>query len=47
MLDGVLAVGDPISVLPRFFHLLWSNELMMDLTVPLHMSAIVSLPEAM
>ncbi|MFB4309052.1 TnsA-like heteromeric transposase endonuclease subunit [Actinomadura sp. GTD37] len=47
LLDGVQAVGDPISVLPRFFHLLWSHELVVDLTVPLHMSAVVSLPEAM
>jgi hypothetical protein len=41
---GVEEVGDPIEVLPRLFHLLWSRDLVVDLTVPLHMSAMVSLP---
>jgi hypothetical protein len=39
-------VGDPIAVLPRLFHLLWTRELVVDLTVPLHASAIVTLVEA-
>ncbi|MEO3825075.1 TnsA-like heteromeric transposase endonuclease subunit [Actinomadura sp. B10D3] len=43
--DGAQRVGDPIAVLPRLFHLLWRQELVTDLTRPLHMSATVSLPE--
>ena len=45
LLAGAREVGDPIAVLPRLFHLLWLRELVVDLTVPLHMSAIVSLPD--
>ena len=29
--DGVAEVGEPISVLPTLFHLLWSQELAVDL----------------
>ncbi|WP_211328450.1 hypothetical protein [Thermomonospora umbrina] len=39
-------IGDPIAVLPRLFHLLWSRELVVDLTVPLHMAAMMSVPAA-
>ncbi|HXA60891.1 MAG TPA: TnsA-like heteromeric transposase endonuclease subunit, partial [Streptosporangiaceae bacterium] len=35
LLPGVEEVGDPIAVLPRLFHLLWSRDLVVDLTVPL------------
>lgn len=45
LLAGARAVGDPIAVLPRLFHLLWSHELTADLTAPLHMSTVVSQPE--
>jgi hypothetical protein len=36
LLDGALAVGDPIAVLPVLFHLLWCQDLTVDLSVPLH-----------
>lgn len=42
--EGAERLGDPIAVLPRLFHLLWSRDLSVDLSVPLHMAAIVSLP---
>jgi hypothetical protein len=45
LLAGAERVGDPIAVLPRLFHLLWAHELVVDLTVPLSMSAMVSLAE--
>ncbi|WP_309237361.1 TnsA-like heteromeric transposase endonuclease subunit [Actinomadura sp. BRA 177] len=45
LLAGVEKVGDPISMLPRVFHLLWSQELTVDLSTPLHMAAVVSLPD--
>jgi hypothetical protein len=32
LLEGVLAVGDPIAVLPVLFHLLWRRWLVTDLT---------------
>jgi hypothetical protein len=32
LLDGALAVGDPIAVLPVLFHLLWRGQLATDLT---------------
>jgi hypothetical protein len=32
LMDGVLAVGDPIAVLPVLFHLLWHRWLVGDLT---------------
>lgn len=41
LLDGVLAVGDPIGVLPVCYHLLWRHDLVADLTVALHDDAIV------
>lgn len=33
LLDGALAVGDPIAVLPVLFHLLWCARLVTDLAV--------------
>lgn len=36
LLAGAEAVGDPIAVLPVVFHLLWLQELSVDVTVPLH-----------
>ncbi|MCZ4510066.1 TnsA-like heteromeric transposase endonuclease subunit [Streptomyces sp. ActVer] len=42
LLDGVVLVGDPIAVLPVLFHLLWSHELVVDVSVPLHAASLVS-----
>ena len=42
LLAGARAVGDPIAVLPVLFHLLWRHELAVDLSVPLHPGALVS-----
>jgi hypothetical protein len=36
LLAGVEAVGDPIAVLPVLFHLLRSQDLTANLSVPLH-----------
>jgi hypothetical protein len=44
LLTGARDVGDPIMVLPTLFHLLWSQELVVDLSAPLHQSVTVSLP---
>ena len=41
LMDSVHLVGDPISVLPVLFHLLWCNELAFELSVPLHASSLV------
>ncbi|MFJ4843720.1 TnsA-like heteromeric transposase endonuclease subunit [Streptomyces sp. NPDC088746] len=43
LMDGVLAVGEPVAVLPVLFHLLWSHELAADTPVPLHADSLVSL----
>ncbi len=42
LMDGALAVGEPVVVLPVLFHLLWSHELTVDVSVPLHADALVS-----
>lgn len=42
LMAGAEAVGDPIAVLPVLFHLLWRQELVVDLSVPLHEAAVVS-----
>ena len=42
LLGGAQAVGDPLAVLPVLFHLLWRQELVVDLTVPLHPLAAVT-----
>jgi hypothetical protein len=36
LLAGAEAVGDPIAVLPVVFHLLWLQELSVDVSVRLH-----------
>ena len=36
LMVGAAAVGDPIAVLPVLFHLLWRQELSVDLSSPLH-----------
>lgn len=41
LLAGAEAVGDPIAVLPVLFHLLWRQDLLVDLTVPLHEASCV------
>ncbi|MFI9355561.1 TnsA-like heteromeric transposase endonuclease subunit [Streptomyces lydicus] len=45
LMDGAFLAGDPISVLPVLFHLLWKHELSVDVSVPLHAASPVS-PEA-
>lgn len=35
-------VGDPIAVLPVLFHLLWRQELHVELSMPLHTDAVVT-----
>ena len=42
LMAGAEAVGDPIAVLPVLFHLLWRQELHVDLSVPLHPDAVVT-----
>ncbi|QIS04327.1 TnsA-like heteromeric transposase endonuclease subunit [Nocardia brasiliensis] len=42
MFDGAAAVGDRIAVLPTLFHLLWTSELVTDMTVRLDGSAVVT-----
>jgi hypothetical protein len=41
LLEGVRAVGDPIGVLPVCYHLLWRQELLVELTAALHDHAVV------
>jgi len=36
LMAGAEAAGDPIAVLPVLFHLLWRQDLVVDLSVPLH-----------
>ena len=38
---GADGAGDPITVLPVLFHLLWRGELVADLSVPLHEGTLV------
>jgi hypothetical protein len=42
LLAGAEAVGDPIAVLPVLFYLLWRQELIVNLSVPLHQAAIMA-----
>ncbi|WP_307841214.1 TnsA-like heteromeric transposase endonuclease subunit [Streptomyces endocoffeicus] len=35
LMDGAEAVGDPLSVLPTLYHLLWCGDLRLDLAVSL------------
>jgi hypothetical protein len=41
LIDGALAAGDPIAVLPVLFHLLWRQELRAGLSSPLHPDTLV------
>ncbi len=43
LMAGARAAGDPIAVLPVLFHLMWRQELMADLSVPLHADTVVRL----
>ncbi|RXS81484.1 TnsA-like heteromeric transposase endonuclease subunit [Streptomyces sp. TM32] len=42
LMDGAVSVGDAVAVLPVLFHLLWTHELAVDVSVPLHATALVS-----
>ena len=42
LMVGAEAAGDPIAVLPVLFHLLWCQELTIDLSTPLHQGTLVS-----
>jgi hypothetical protein len=41
VMGGASTVGDPIRVMPVLFHLLWSHELTVDMSVPLHAVSLV------
>jgi hypothetical protein len=41
LMGGAEAAGDPIAVLPVLFHLLWCQELTIDLSTPLHQGTLV------
>ncbi len=41
LLEGARAVGDPIAVLPVLFHLLWCQELVVDLATLLSATSVV------
>ncbi|MEU7154646.1 TnsA-like heteromeric transposase endonuclease subunit [Streptomyces sp. NPDC045456] len=43
LMEGAAAAGEPVSVLPVLFHLLWPHELTVELSVPLHSGSLVSL----
>lgn len=45
LLAGAASVGDPIAVLPVLFHLLWCQDLTVDLSVPLHDGSRVRIAE--
>lgn len=42
LIEGARSVGDPVAVLPVLHHLLWSKELMVDLSQRLESVSIVS-----
>ncbi|MFH8562518.1 TnsA-like heteromeric transposase endonuclease subunit [Streptomyces sp. NPDC017988] len=42
LMDGAVAVGEPLTVLSVLFHLLWSHELTVEVSVPLHAGSLVS-----
>jgi hypothetical protein len=46
LMDGAEAAGDPVAVLPVLYHLLWRQELAVDLSVPLHPATPVALAAA-
>jgi hypothetical protein len=41
LMAGVAAAGDPLGVLPVLFHLLWCQELAVDVAVPLHSQTLL------
>jgi len=41
LMAGAEAAGDPVAVLPVLFHLLWCQELTIDLSTPLHQGTLV------
>ena len=43
LIDGAEAAGDPIAVLPVLYHLLWRQDLVADLSVPLHPATVIAL----
>jgi hypothetical protein len=42
LLAGAEQVNDPLAVLPVLFHLLWRQELSVDVSVPLHPGSVVA-----
>jgi hypothetical protein len=44
LMCGAEAAGDPIAVLPVLFHLLWCQELRIDMSTPLYQGTPVSPP---
>jgi hypothetical protein len=36
LVEGAEFIGDPVGVLPVLFHLIWCQDLVVDLSVPLH-----------
>ena len=44
LMCGAEAAGEPIAVLPVLFHLLWCQELRIDVSTPLHQGTLVSPP---
>ncbi|WP_406100444.1 TnsA-like heteromeric transposase endonuclease subunit [Streptomyces sp. NBC_01013] len=40
-MDGIEEVGDPLSVLPTLYHLLWCGDLRLDLSVPLEDGSMI------
>lgn len=45
LMTGADMVGEPVAALPVLFHLLWCQELMVDLSVPLHAASRVRIAE--
>ncbi len=45
LMRGAELVGDPVAVLPVLFHLLWRQDLTIDVSVPLHDGARVRVAE--
>jgi hypothetical protein len=45
LMAGAEIVGDPVAVLPVLFHLLWCQDLSVELSVPLHAGSCVRVAE--
>ncbi|WP_051831291.1 hypothetical protein [Streptomyces violens] len=41
LMDGAEAVGDPLSVLPTLYHLLWCGDLCLGLSAPLGDGSVI------